>query len=98
MMRSSNDEGKIPAGIAIFGSDDTKGEFFMIYFDERKISRKYDVSFKNNVLKWTRNAPEFSQRCTFTITADKIVSKGEISENGVTWEHDLSQTFTRVTS
>lgn len=96
IMRSTNDEGKIPAGIAIFGSDNTKNEFFMLYFDERQVSRKCDVTFRGNVLRWTRNAPEFSQRCTFTITADKIVSKGEISENGVTWEHDLDLTYTRV--
>ena len=50
VMRSEIAEEKIPAGIAIFGSDDASGEFFMLYFDERKVSRKYQVSFQDNIL------------------------------------------------
>ena len=66
IMHSENDEEKIPSGIAIFGSDNATGEFFMLYFDERKVSRKYDVSFQDNVLKWWRNDTGFSQRFTGT--------------------------------
>ena len=97
-MYSRMDEEKIPDGIAIFGSDNTKGEFFMLYFDERKISRKCDVVFHDNVLKWSRSAPEFSQRYSFTFTDNNnsIISIGEISENGTSWEKDLSLTYTRV--
>ena len=78
MMRSVIDEGQVPAGIAIFGSDNTKDEFFMLYCDERKVSRKYDVSFKDGVLKWWRDGPEFSQRYAFTFTddGDAIISRG----------------------
>src|SRR5215212_11182399 len=64
VMHSKINEGKIPTGIAIFGSDNTKGEYFMLYFDERKVSRKCDVLFQDGVLKWWRNGPEFSQRYT----------------------------------
>ena len=98
MMRTEMEEGKIPASIAIFGSDNTKGEFFMLYFDERKVSRKCDVQFNGNVLKWWRTGPEFSQRYTFTFTDNNntIISRGEMSENGTTWEPDLDLTYTRV--
>ncbi len=51
VMRSSIDEPRFPSGISIFGSDDVTGELFMLYFDERDVSRKYDVSFKENVLQ-----------------------------------------------
>ena len=70
----------------------------MIYFDERKVSRKYDVSFENNVLKWWRNHPEFSQRYSWTFTADNntIIGKGELSKDGKTWEKDLDMTFSRI--
>ncbi len=100
IMHSEMDEGKIPSGIAIFGSDNTKSEYFMLYFDERKVSRKYEVVFKDNVLKWWRNAPEFSQRYTFTFTDNNntIIGKGEISGDGTTWEQDLDLTYTRVES
>jgi len=42
IMRSEIDEPGIPSGVAIVGSDDATGESFMLYFDERGVSRKYD--------------------------------------------------------
>jgi hypothetical protein len=97
-MHSEFSEEKIPDSIAIFGSDNTKGECFMLYFDERKVSRKCDVLFKDNVLKWWRNGPEFSQRYTFTFSADgnTINCHGELSEDGSNWKQDLDVSYTRV--
>ena len=70
----------------------------MLYFDERKVSRKYEVSIENNVVKWWRNAPGFSQRYSLTITDDgnTIIGKGELCEDGTTWKKDLDQTYTRI--
>ena len=98
IMHSATDDKNIPTSIVIFGSDNTKSEYFMLFFDERKVSRKYDVEFNDNVLKWRRTGPEFSQRYAFTITDNNntIISKGEISENGTSWEPDLDLTYTRV--
>src|SRR5262245_11427551 len=95
---SKIDAPNFPEGVAIFGSDDVTGEFFMLYFDERTVSRKYEVSFQENVLKWWRNAPGFSQRYSWTLTGDDhiIIGKGELSKDGTNWEKDLEQTFTRV--
>jgi hypothetical protein len=92
------DKEGFPEGIAIFGSDDASGELFMLYFDERKVSRKYDVSVKDNVVKWWRNAPNFSQRYTwmFTDNGDTIVGKGELCKDGETWEKDLDLTYSRI--
>jgi hypothetical protein len=98
MMRSAIDEPDIPSGIAIFGSDDDLGEYFMLYFDERGVSRRHDVSLHDNVLKWWRTAPGFSQRNTLTIEngGRTMVGKGELSKDGVSWEKDLDLTYTRV--
>ncbi|QIP14923.1 hypothetical protein G8759_21015 [Spirosoma aureum] len=95
---SKVNEELFPTGIAIFGSDDDTGELFMLYFDERKVSRKYDVSFHDNVLTWWRNAPNFSQRCTWTFTDgdNTIIGKGELNRSGTSWEPDLEQLFTRI--
>lgn len=92
------DEKGFPAGMAILGSDDATGEYFMLFFDERKVSRKYEVSVNDNVLKWWRNVPGFSQRYSWTITdnGNTIIGKGELCEDGVTWGKDLDQLFTRV--
>jgi len=98
MMHSQIDELEIPSGIAVFGTDDATGESSMLYFDERGVSRRYEVSLRDNVWKWWRNAPGFSQRFTGAIAADgrTIVSSGELSRDGVNWEPDLALTYTRV--
>ncbi len=97
MMRSEIDEPEIPSGIAIFGSDDASGQFFMLYFDERGVSRKYDVAVSENQLMWWRDDATFSQRATLTIEdSDHIVSKGEMSRDGTEWEGDLGLTYTRI--
>ena len=98
MMRSEIDDPRFPSTITIFGSDDSEGEYYMLAFDERGVSRKHEVSPRDNIWKWWRNAPGFFQRYEATITDDgnTIVSKGELSKDGVSWEKDLDLTYTRV--
>ena len=98
IMHSEIDEEGIPSGIAVFGSDDATGEYFMLYFDERKVSRKCDVSFSDNQLKWWRNTPGFSQRFTWTFSndGDVITSKGEMSRDNTSWEKDLELALSRI--
>jgi hypothetical protein len=97
IMRSQIDEAEIPSGIAIFGTDDATGDCSMLYFDERGVSRRYETSLQDNVWKWWRNDPAFSQRFTVTISTDgrTMVSRGELSRNGGRWEPDLALTYTR---
>jgi hypothetical protein len=99
IMRSQIDEPEIPSAVAIFGTDDTTGECSMVYFDERGVSRRYEVSLRDNVLYWWRNAPGFYQRFTVRIAADgrTMASSGELSRNdGTTWEPDLELKYTRA--
>lgn len=97
VMRSEIDEPQIPSGIAIFGSDDVHKSISMLYFDERKVSRHYEVSIKGNVLRWWRNAPDISQRYTLTIANDgqTLRGVGEMSKDGGAWGPDLELTYTR---
>lgn len=96
LMRSEIDHPKFPDGIAIFGSDDEAQTYYMIYFDERGVSRKHDVSITDSQLKWWRDEPHFSQRYTIDITQDKLISSGEMSRDGGEWEKDLSLTYIRL--
>lgn len=98
VMHSEIDEPEIPSGIAVFGSDDASDALFMLYFDERGVSRKYDVSFRDATLKWWRDAPGFSQRFTGRITDDghTIVGAGALCRDGKNWEGDLQLTYTRI--
>src|SRR5215217_7842893 len=84
IMHSQIDEEGIPSGIAVFGTDDTTKECSMLYFDERGVSRRYEVSVQDSLWKWWRNAPGFSQRFIGTITADgrTIIGRGEMSRDG----------------
>jgi hypothetical protein len=75
---SEIDEPNFPSGVAIFGSDDSTKGLFTLHFDERKVSRKYEISFQDNVLRWWRNAPGFLQRYAWTFIDDNtIIGKGE---------------------
>jgi hypothetical protein len=98
MMRSEIDEPGIPTGIAIIGSDDAADACSMLYFDERRVSRRYEVSMRDGVLTWWRDAPDFAQRFTCTVAEDgrTMIGKGRMSKDGSPWEGDLALTFTRV--
>ncbi len=97
-MRSEIDNPNFPSGVAIFGSGDVAKNYFMLYFDERSISRKYDVTMKGNTLEWWRDEPSFSQRFTIAIEDDgnTMVGEGEMSRDGAAWEKDLALTFVRL--
>jgi hypothetical protein len=91
------DDPRIPTGLAIIASDDATGEMWMSYFDERGVSRRYQVSMHGDVWRWWRDAPGFSQRYSCTISDDgrTMIGKGELSKDGKTWEKDLDLTYTR---
>lgn len=97
-LRTESDDSRIPAGISIIGSDDAVGAFTMVYFDERGVSRHYQVAIDGDVWRWWRDAPGFSQRYSCRIAGDArtMVGKGELSKDGATWEGDLEQTYTRL--
>ncbi len=98
IMSAELDEPHFPHGVAIFGSDDAAGKFFMLYFDERGVSRVYDAAMAENQLRWWRDEPSFSQRFVLTIEDDgnKMHSQGEMSRDGAAWERDLELTYTRI--
>ena len=98
MMRSEIDDPRFPSTIAIFGSDNSEGEYYMLTFDERAVSRKHEVSLHDNIWKWWRNVAGFFQRYEGMIVdgGNTIISKGELSKDGLSWEKDLDLTYTRV--
>ena len=98
LMRSEVDDPRFPSGVAIFASDGASDALFMLYFDERTVSRKYDASFTGGVLRWWREDPSFSQRNELTLGRDgrTMTSRGEMSREGGPWEGDLSLTYTRA--
>ena len=98
LMRSEMDESEIPDGLAVIGSDDAAGTFVMVYFDNRGVSRKYDVTLTGNRLVWSRDEAGFAQRQTLVIDEDgsRMAGTGEMSRDGGEWEGDLALTYERV--
>jgi hypothetical protein len=98
IMRSEIDEPEIPSGVAIIGSDDGAGSLFMSYFDERGVSRKYDVETNERRMTWRRETPKFSQILTITADpgGDRMQAAGRMSRNRAEWEEDLSLTYDRI--
>jgi hypothetical protein len=98
IVRSETDEPEIPSGVAIFGTDDDGDSLSMIYFDERRVSRRYEARIRPDVLEWWRSAPDLSQRNTITIAGDKQSMRGvgEMSRDGGPWGPDLGLDYTRA--
>lgn len=94
IMRSEIDEPGIPRGLAIIGSDDSRAEYSMRYFDEREVSRKYEIVRNDNVWKWWRNALiSHNTSQVRSLMTGTIVGKGELSKDEVSWEKDLELTY-----
>lgn len=97
VMRSQVDHPQVPDGVAYFGSDDHADIFTMIYFDEREVSRIYNVTAGDGSLTWSREDTELAQTMTLTLQPDgNILGQGRMAQDGGTWGNDLSQTFSRA--
>ena len=98
IMHSTFDEPGVPSSIAVFGTDDVLGECYMLYFDERGVSRRYDVALREGVWTWKRDAPGFDQRFTGRFSDDGATIHGasELRRDGVTWAKDLEVTYRRI--
>ena len=97
-MRSEVEEPRIPTAIALVGSDDASEAFAMLYFDERGVSRRFEVAMDGAVMRWWRTAPGFSQRFTLTLEPEGDILRGvsALSQDDVTWDRDLELTYTRA--
>ena len=87
----------IPSAFSIIGHDDAVEPCSMLYTDERGVARIYQMSLAGGVWKMWRESTDFSQRMTGTFSEDGITITwhGELSHDVLTWEPDLSATFTR---
>jgi hypothetical protein len=97
-MRMGGDPSISQGAIWLISRDEASPDYKVFYYDDRKVSRIYEMSFSDKVWKLWRQAPNFSQRFEGKIINDgnKILAKWENSNDGQTWEHDFDVTYTRL--
>lgn len=88
---------KPPYATWIIGRDDTTKDYSVLYFDDRRVSRLYHMSFEAGEWRLWRDAPRFFQRFKGKVSRDRNTIRGswEMSRDGSKWEHDFDLTYTR---
>src|ERR1700748_2451539 len=66
-MHSKSEAPEIPEGVAICGTDSEHGTCTLLYFEERNVSRRYDVELHEDGFTWSRESPKLAQRYRVTI-------------------------------
>jgi hypothetical protein len=97
-MHSKMDDPELPEGVAIFGTDSDDATCTMLYFDERGVGRRYDVTFHEDGFTWSRDAVQFAQRFRVTLAKDgrTMESEGLMKKDGSEWEADLRLSYVRA--
>ena len=82
----------------IMGLDDSNDNYYVLYHDDREVSRVYQMNLSAS--HWTiwRDSPGFSQRFEGRLDEDDNTIKAhwEKSSDGATWEHDFDIIYRRV--
>jgi hypothetical protein len=96
--RSGGEEPGVPSAVMVIGRDGSQDGYTVLYFDERGVSRVYEMSLEGNVWRMWRDAPEHRQRFTGTITDDgkTIVGVWEMAEGSPTFARDLEIKYTKA--
>ena len=87
-----------PDAIWLISRDTSTPNYIVLYYDNRKVSRVYEMSFSDGTWKMWRNSPDFSQRFEGKVRDDgnTITAHWEKSTNGSSWEHDFDVTYTKI--
>ncbi len=94
--REENDG--FPASTQIISSDDSRDECTALYHDSRGVHRVNFMTVAGRTWKMWRDAPDFRQRYTGTITdgGRTIAGQWEFSKDGKHWEVDFDLTYRRI--
>ena len=98
VMHMGNKPPSTPDAIWLISRDDSTPHYTVLYYDSRKVSRVYEMSFSDDIWKMWRNSQGFSQLFVGKFSADgnTIKAHWEKSSDGSTWEHDFDVTYTKV--
>ncbi len=97
LMRMGDKPPRSPVAMWLISRDESTPEYTVLYYDDRGVSRVYQMSFTEGVWKIWREAPGFSQRFEGKFSEDHntVTASWEKSLDGTTWEHDFNVIYTR---
>ena len=98
VMRMGAEPPSPPTAIWLISRDDSAPNYTVLYYDARRVSRVYEMSFADGVWKMWREAPGFWQRFEGIVShgGKTITAHWEKSPDGAAWEHDFDVTYTKV--
>ena len=98
IMRMGDYPSESQGAIWLINRDEASSDYKVFYYDNRKVSRIYEMRFADQVWKLWRQSPGYSQRFEGRVSHDgnKISAKWEKSNDGEMWEHDFDVTYTRI--
>ena len=81
----------------MIGRDGDTGQYRVSYFDDRNVSRLYEMNFQNGAWDMWRDYAGFPQRFHAALSDDgNIISGYWARKQGDAWIRDFGVTFTRV--
>jgi hypothetical protein len=82
----------------VFGRNDARDQFVVLYHDERGVLRVFELTLDGGSWMMSRTDPDFHQRLVGRVEGDRIVGRADASEDhGATWRKDFDLVFERVT-
>jgi hypothetical protein len=88
---------KKPEDIMIIGHSDPQEKYEMFYYDQRGVSRIFNMTFDGKRMLFWREDKDFYQRMTLDIGEDSLHSVAEASDDkGKTWRIDLEMDYVKI--
>jgi hypothetical protein len=86
-----------PDDIWVIGYSDAQGKYELFYYDQRGVSRIFDMSFDGKRWTFSREDKDFYQRFIAEVSLNKIQARTEASEDkGKTWRKDFDMTYIKA--
>ena len=83
----------------VFGRNDARDQFVVLYHDERGVLRVFDMTLDDGSWTMSHADPDFHQRLLGRVEGDRIVGQTDASEDeGATWRKDFDLVFERTTA
>jgi hypothetical protein len=87
----------IPSWEFVFGRNDARDQFVVLYHDERGVLRVFELTLDGDSWVMSRADPDFHQRLLGHVDGNRIVGQADASEDeGATWRKDFDLIFDRI--